>query len=309
MVSKKTIVITGSSGIIGASLSRALRKSFTVFGIDTIPDKLHTQFTLDITNDKSFKRVLVAINPDIIIHTAAMKDMKLCQENETQAYNNNVKPAKTIFSYLQQESGKKLIYISSDIVFDGIKGDYDEKDTTNPINVYGKTKLECEKIFIAHENVAICRTAMVLKSEGDLKTPTKQVLNELKKDTLYNQSLFIEYVYHALKKGVNIYLSKVHLSNPTPNKLLTQIIQEVISKDARGVLHTAGPVQISRYDFALEVARHFNLNREFLHASSTVGTLPYRPKNVTLNVKRTYEVLSIDDKNWSISDIINSSIR
>lgn len=302
---KEKILITGSAGVIGKNLYSFLKDgNYDVFGIDIIENEYSVQKLLDITDKIAFLELLNDVNPEVIIHTAAIKDMKTCQENEKSAFEANVEPSNTILSYLEQNSKCRCIYISSDIVFNGLKGNYSEKDKTDPINIYGKTKLQSENILKKCKRVSICRTALVLDYIGSFDIIPIALEKELLKDILLNQSLLIKFVYHKLKRGEEIFLSDEHISNPTPVPLLNILIEKVISQGIYGKLHTAGPIQVSRLDFALKVAEIFNLDESLIKISSTAGMLEYRPKNVSMNIDDTYNKLKIRKEDWSLEKII-----
>ena len=130
------IAITGAAGLFGKGLQQILQSRHEVIALR------HTD--LDITNAEETKRALAAIRPEVIIHTAALPDIDYCEDHPDEAYRVNVEGTRNVVAAaIKARTG--LVHISTDAVFDGAKGaPYVETDSTNPISVYGRTKLEAE---------------------------------------------------------------------------------------------------------------------------------------------------------------------
>ena len=136
---KIDVLITGARGKLGRALRTRLNKEYKIVGVN--------RNLADITDRKRILDIVINYNPNIIIHTAAYTDVDACQMSPDEAYNVNVGGTENV-AHAAQKSNSSLIYISTDYVFDGEKnGPYKEADLANPINIYGKTKLEGEKII------------------------------------------------------------------------------------------------------------------------------------------------------------------
>lgn len=305
----KKILITGSSGLIGSYLYKNLEiEGHQVVGIDKYNGSDSVDFTFDITNKKILQSTLDHINPKIIIHTAAMKDLRTCEQNPRKAFQTNYDSTLDLINYVKMKTDRKIIYISSDVVFDGRFGNYKVDSIPNPINIYGKTKCQSEIALSGIDNSTICRTAMVLKENINLDLPSIAIQKEINNKVLLNQSLFIEYVYYSLKRNKHIYMSKDFISNPTPLSLLLLQIERIIKKNITGILHTCGPIKISRYDFAKQIAKNYSLNSDLI-ISSEEGVLSYRPRDISLDVNSTYRLLDLNEEDWDILSIIKNSIK
>jgi len=215
----KTILITGASGFIGEYLAKEFSKNFNIIGIDIIQNKnsfFKEFFTLDIRNYKKVKNIFKKNKVDIVIHSAAVKDLQWCEGNKKEAYSIN--HLSTIQLYkLSRINNAKFIFISSDQVFDGKRGDYHENSIKNPINYYGKLKVLSEEFLKNKPNVAICRTAMVF---GKIPENQKKIFNKIKqKDFLVVQGYIIDHLVYRLKHNQKIKLSKEEWCNPTSNSL------------------------------------------------------------------------------------------
>lgn len=139
-------VVTGSAGLIGNQLVSDLEQSGqTVYSCYNKHKPLHGIPTkLDLLNLKEISNVLRKLQPDVIIHLAALTDVEKCESEPNLAYLINTKATEHIVKETNQ-IGCFLTYLSTDYVFDGKKGLYYEDDFPNPLNQYGKTKLEGEK--------------------------------------------------------------------------------------------------------------------------------------------------------------------
>lgn len=305
----KRILITGSLGLIGSYLYKNLKiGNYELIGVDKDKGQDSVDFTFDITNKNNLQKLLDQIKPTIIIHTAAIKDLKTCEEDPQKAFQTNYESTLDFVNYVDMNADRKIIYISSDVVFDGRDGNYKVDSEPNPINIYGKTKYQSEIALSKIKNFTICRTAMVLMEDVNLESPSITLQKELNNKILLNQSLFIEYVYHSLKQNKQIYMSKDYICNPTPLCLLLLQIEKIIKRNITGILHTCGPIKISRYDFAKQIAKYFSLNLDSI-INSEDGVLYYRPKDISLDINYTYKNLGINKKDWNIFSIINNSLN
>ena len=143
---KKKILVIGGSSLLGYKIL-ANRNNFEIYAsYNKNPINIEQLETIeiDITNKTNCKKIL-ELKPDVIINTAAITNVDYCEKFEKNAFNVNVTGTKNI-SEIAEKLGSKLIHISTDAVFSGNKKFYTEEDKPNPVNIYGKTKLESEKI-------------------------------------------------------------------------------------------------------------------------------------------------------------------
>ena len=138
------ILLTGSNGMLG---SNYLSLSSNLF--DVIPtSSTNKSFAyLDLTDSNNVKSVLNTYMPNIIINCSAITDVDGAELDKKKAYDVNVNGIRNIIKYSDVDT--KIIHISSDYVFNGLSGNYSEKSRPDPINYYGKTKLESENILVS----------------------------------------------------------------------------------------------------------------------------------------------------------------
>jgi len=222
------ILIIGGSGFLGSKLYNLLDQG-TVFG--TFLSNEHKGLIyLDLTRGTSVKDVLAKIKPDIIIHTGGLTNTDFCESDNEMAYKVNVRGTRNL---VKNFSGK-IIYFSTDYVFNGEKGPYCEDDVPNPINYYGWTKLKAEEIVLhaADDNVVIRVAGLYGYNERN-----NEFLNSFNSAIIY--------------KATDLAGSTVLIDDVV--KYLPFFLQK------KGIYHLASGSAISRYDFALMAVRILNL--------------------------------------------------
>ncbi|MCL6578088.1 MAG: dTDP-4-dehydrorhamnose reductase, partial [Candidatus Bathyarchaeota archaeon] len=230
---------------------------------------------LDITNAKEVSSLLNKLKPNAVIHTASETNVDKCETEKAQAWKINVEGTQNIAS-TSNEVRTKLVYISTDYVFDGEKGNYKEEDKPNPINYYGLTKLEGEKQVVQHcRNYAILRTSVLYGWH-----PWKQN--------------FTTWTINQLKQNKEITVVEDHYNTPTLVDNLAEMALEVVEKDLQGLFHASGTERISRYEFAKQIAKTFNLNPHLIRPirmSQLTTWTAKRPKDSSLNTSKIQKQL------------------
>ncbi|MHA2052901.1 MAG: SDR family oxidoreductase, partial [Candidatus Hodarchaeales archaeon] len=184
---------------------------------------------------KSVSKVFDKIKPEIVIHTAALPNVNFCETNKPLAKMINLTGSKNIIKACKSH-GAKLIFISTDYVFDGREGPYSEEAETNPLNLYGKLKLETElEMRRTLNDYLIIRTTNVYGYDPESKN-------------------FVMFILETLKEGKEVIVANDQYGNPTYVKDLSKAIMELILKRKVGVYNVAGPDNINRVEFARIIA-------------------------------------------------------
>jgi dTDP-4-dehydrorhamnose reductase len=242
----KKILITGASGQLGASLQL---NNYNIIRTDIIlqDDQEHFK-VLDITNEEQVNALLEKEKPDVIIHLAAMTNVDGCERNPNQAQLINVLGTENLLNYFTG----KFIFVSSDYVFDGEDGPYTEDDDVNPINVYGKTKLEGEaSVRKLSNDWVILRTNVVWNIGGNFKAS------------------FADWVVDELQSNRHIRIVADQWNNPAWTVDLGNVIETLIQHDANGLYHHGSSRIINRYDFACMIANVYELNSSLIEPITT----------------------------------------
>jgi dTDP-4-dehydrorhamnose reductase len=288
---RKTILITGASGFIGGYISEKFSTEYEIIGVDIKKNdgKFFRKFYLkDITNINNLKRIFNENKIDIIIHSAAEKNLDWCEQNRGLSYKNNFLVTKNLY-VLSKKNFSKFIFISSDQVFDGKKGDYSENAKKRPINYYGTLKDLAEEFLLNDKNVVICRTALVF---GNLPRNQKIYFDRIKNEKkLIVQGYILDHIKYLLKRRKKIILPRNEYCNPTNNNTLFLQLSKIIKKNLSGVFHCCGGERISRYSFGIKIANALGLDSSLIDSSPSWDKL--RAKDVSLNFDHTSKKLSL----------------
>lgn len=247
------VLVTGSNGMLGQDLCPILDDE----GYEVIETN---RKTLDITDIDNCKRVIQKYMPDIVIHLGAYTDVDRAETEPDKAYKVNVEGTKNIV-HACKSADSKLIYISTDYIFDGEKeGEYTVKDKPNPINTYGKTKylgeLETEK----YEKHYIIRTSWLFGHHGNN---------------------FVEKILIAAKNKKELYVADDQKGCPTWTVELSEGIVKLIEDEKPyGIYNICSKGEISRYEFAKKILKMQGINTEVIPIkSSEIKNAAKRPKN------------------------------
>jgi len=224
---------------------------------------------MDITNAQKTMEKVTKIRPSITILTAAMTNVDQCEINKKLATKINLEGTINVLNACKKINSK-LIFISTDFIFDGAKenGNYSENDVPNPLNHYAKTKYDAE-LFIMDSDTEylICRASV-------LYGWNKWKLN------------FITWILENLEHEQKMSIVKNQINSPTYVKSLAQIIFKLIEKDAKGIYHTTGDCALSRYQIALKCAEIFEYNNSLIAPINSIKQKALRPANVSLNINK-----------------------
>jgi len=213
----------------------------------------------------------VEINPDVVIHTAGIASVDYCEKNYDEAYRSNVKGTENIISFCRARSSK-LVYISTNAIFDGAHAPYSESDKPCPINMYGSIKAQCEKIVEdSGLSFLIIRPILMYgwNNENERPNPVTWLLAKLQRNEKIN---IVNDVYE----------------NPLFNLNCADFIWSLVKHGKRGTCHVAGRDVVNRYEFAVMVAEIFGLRKDLINSVSSdfFPDIAPRPKNTSYNTKK-----------------------
>lgn len=245
----KTILVTGSNGFLGMKLTEKLAASnnfkliATGKGANRYPHKSgYVYVEMDITDKNSIGAVLRKYQPETIIHTAAISHVDVCENIPKLAHQINVEAVRNL-AEIVDEMGTHFIYISTDFVFDGMNGPYHETSETNPLNVYGRTKLEAEKIVAKMSSSAIVRTILVYGQPIDA-----------------SRSNIILWAKKELEASRKINVASDHWRMPTLVEDLADACICIAQKAGKGVFHISGDEGMTMYELVKKAAVFWQLD-------------------------------------------------
>lgn len=243
------IALIGAAGQLGSDIERANLK----FNFEIIP---LTHADLDVTNFNISYKVLKEIMPEVIINTAAFHKVDDCEKEPDKAYSVNTLGVRNI-GVISNELNSSIVHISTDYIFDGKKENktvgYSEFDTPNPINIYGMSKLQGERVLTTVTNkYYIIRTAWLFGYGG----------SKAKGGNFVKTMLNLSKQRHELK------VINDQIGTPTNTYYLAYQILELINYPYFGTYHATCEGMTSWYDYALEIFKQAGININVIPISS-----------------------------------------
>ncbi len=283
------LLIIGASGLLGSKLYESCSEDYEVHGTYNIhKPEFKNMHQLDVVKRDNVFRLFDEVKPDLVVDTHAVSNVDYCELHLEEAWKTNVEGTKNVAEACKT-NGCKLIFISTDYVYDGTKATlYSEKDKPHPINYYGKTKLIVEKVIEALDlDYIIARTAVLFGiSKSHDKTP------------------FPTWVVEQLRANKEIRVVIDQYNNPTLTNSLAETLIALYEKDKSGLFNVAGKNTINRYEFAKIVANEFGLNKKLIKpiTTSELNQPAKRPQKVSLNVSKAEKAAKT--KMLTISDAV-----
>lgn len=272
------LLITGASGLYGTKLAKlAISTGFEVYSSDVQELPVSGNFVkMDITNKEVVNETFNRVKPDVVVHAATLTDVDKCELNKELAWKVNVEGTKNILD-ASKAADSFLIYISTDYVFSGKKGNYKETDTPDPINYYGLTKLKSEELVKTQSEYFIARPSVIYGS-----TPAAGKVN------------FALWLIETLRSGERAKIVTDQWNTPTLNTNLAEMTIEVAQRRLTGTYHLCGATRVSRFEFAELIAQTFDLDKNLIDpVLSAQFTWPAkRPMDSSLDTSKAQAILT-----------------
>lgn len=270
------ILITGITGLLGKYLVETSKASDDLSGVylgnyQMQDAKNLKYYNLDVQDKNALKKLFKDNVIEIVIHAAGIADVDFCERHYKIAYRSNVLGTQNIIKLCKMHK-TKLVYISTNAVFDGENPPYKEEDKVNPINKYGLIKLECEKrVKEAFEKYIIIRPILLYgwNHRRERKNLVTFLLEKLSGAGVVNMV-------------TDIY------DNPLFSYHCAQAIWSILEKGRYGIYHIAGKDIVNRYDYALMVADIYGLDRSLIRPvkNSFFNGIAPRPKNTSYDTSK-----------------------
>lgn len=274
----KRVYITGIAGMLGANIAYLLKDRYEITGVDKVPftaDKIKCE-QFDLLDHTKLKESILQAAPDYLIHTAALINVDLCEEEVELAHRLNCEL--TVFlAKVCEDISCKMVYISTDAVFDGeSKRLYTEQDVTGPVNQYGKTKLLGEE-EVLQRNHLVVRTNIYGFNVQD-------------------KNSFGEWIYKALQRGESLNMFTDIDFSPILVNELAEVIVKLFGEDFHGLYHVCASGAISKYEFGKYLQSVFSLPDGKIHKAVS-DDFPFkakRSKHMGMSNKKVKEQLGIE---------------
>jgi dTDP-4-dehydrorhamnose reductase len=275
------LLITGVSGFLGRHVALHLCDRHTVLGTyhahAAALSGCETR-RLDITDREEVAALCRVWHPTAIVHTAAQGDVEGCERHPEMAYQVNVQGTENI-AQAAADLGAQLIHLSTDQIYDGTQGPYDETAVPQPLMVYGRTKLAAEQ-----QAAALCRRAVIVRLAlmygwGNPTRPT-----------------FIDWMLARLQAGQRVPLFVDQYRTPLYVEQAADVIGRLIdSPHVQGLFNLGGGERLDRYTFGRKVCQVFDLPEQLLEPveMAAAASAIARPRDCSLNSAKISALLQI----------------
>ena len=264
--SAPTAWITGAGGLIGHALLTCASQRRLPWNLRPL-----TRKELDLTDTPALRQLHRTDRPALILHCAALSRTPLCEADPAAAHRINVEVTREL---CQLAADSYFVFFSTDLVFDGRKGDYTEEDPVHPLSVYAETKVAAEEIVQAHPRHLIVRTSLNLG-----RSPSG--------DRAFNEEL-----RRAWSSGRVTRLFVDEYRSPIAAIETARLVWDLVQHQATGLYHVAGRERLSRWELGRLLARHWpNLTPLMEPASQKDFPGPPRPPDTSLDCRKAETLL------------------
>lgn len=279
MTSKPTLLVTGGGGFVAGSVIAQGAAAWDVHALtrkESLPSREGVAWhRVDVLDDGALCEAFERIRPSAVIHTAAIADIDFCENHPGTARRVNVALTRSLLD-LCAGSGTKMIFLSTDNVFDGERGLYTEEDEPKPVNFYGGTKVEAERLVAAAGGHVIGRVCLVMGlpmiGEGNS---------------------FLAKMIPELKAGRRVTVPGEEVRTPVDVVTLGAALLELAGGEHTGIFHLAGNDRMNRFEMAQRIARHLGHSTDLI-ASAEPKAIPGRaprPRDVSLKNAKAHGLL------------------
>ncbi len=272
MTAKNKMIVTGANGFVAGSVLTQAGEEWQVHAVSrgellARRDQLRWH-TCDPLVPAQLTQLFHEVKPDAVIHTAALADIDFCQAHPELARAVNVDLTRTLAD-LCRDTGAKLVFCSTDTIFDGEHAPYNEDARPGPVNFYAETKVEAEQIVTRlGAQAVIARLSLVVG------LPVLGAGNS-----------FLARMVATLKDGRPVAATEHEVRTPVDVITVGSALLELAAGNQQGIFHLAGHDRLSRFEIAQKISTRFGFPKELVTAQA-VTTSPgraARPRDVSLD--------------------------
>jgi len=227
----RPVWITGAGGLIGNYLVQTAPKFAPQFHIRAL-----TRADLDLENFAAVRETFQRESPSLVIHCAGMTNTPSCEKNPALANKLNVEVTSVLAGL---SADIPFIFFSTDLVFDGRTGHYDESAAVNPLSAYGKSKVAAEQAVLANPKHTVVRTSLNFG-----QSPT-------------GNRAFNEQMRSAVERGETLDLFTDEYRCPIPAEVTARAVWELAAQEKPGLYHLAGSERLSRWEIGRSLAEYW----------------------------------------------------
>ena len=264
---KQIVLVTGAAGLIGQYLVKTAPRWAPGWDVRGL-----SRTDLDLTDHPNVERAWESIKPSAVIHCAALSRTKDCEQDPERARRINVQATARL---AQLSRDIPFIFLSSAEVFDGKTGWYRESDEPKPINVYGQTKLEAERMVLQYPRHTVVRIVLTAgTSQGSDRS-------------------FFEDMCRVAKFGKDVTLYADEFRCPLPAGTIARVLWELVGLECPGLYHLGGTERLSRWDIGEALLPWYpELKGRLAKGSARNHTGAPRPVDLSLVCDKIQDLLS-----------------
>ena len=260
---KKKLLIFGVSGLTGYKIAKIANSKFEIYGTyNSRPVEIPncSIIKLDVTKKDEIEKLFSDIKPDIVVNTTALHNVDYCEENQDEAFAVNTNAIQYIFTN-SEKVGSRFIHISTDYVFDGLsKTPYSENDPATPLSIYGKSKLDGEKILSGSNHLVVRPSVVYGWTPLELAGKTSSSGKPMN---------FALWVLTKLHKNEPLTIVTDQFATATLADSLAESILKISESNKSGLYHISGLSCESRYDFCIKLAKQFGYDASMISPVSS----------------------------------------
>jgi dTDP-4-dehydrorhamnose reductase len=276
----KRLLVTGYGGFVAGSVVKQARPEWDVTALSRKlvsdgRDDIRT-LQLDIREAGQLRHVFESWRPTALIHAAAVANIDYCQSHQEEALAVNAEATRHLAELCRQH-GARMVFCSTDSIFEGQRGMYVESDAPHPLNYYAETKVHAEQIVLAElENAVVARLSLVMGFP-----------------LIGGGNSFMSNMLASFREGVPVTMPENEIRTPIDVITLGQALLELAASRFRGILHLAGNTRINRYDMGIQIATRLGFAPELVrptNSNAIPGRAP-RPNDASLDNSQARHVL------------------
>ena len=270
------VLVTGSNGLLGRKLVDLLS------GEDNVELLAADRKRLDVTVAGQVKSTIKNLHPDVVINAAAMTQVDQCELNRDECWKQNVSSVQNLVDVCLSDS-IHLVHVSTDFVFNGKEGPLDESAVPEPVNFYGESKLEGERIILNSKcAAAIIRTVLVFGVTSDM-----------------SRSNIVLWVKKSLEEKKPINVVNDQFRTPTLAEDLAMGCWLAARKRSTGVYHVSGNEMMTPYEIAMKTAEFFGLDKSLITPVTNFVQPAKRPLKTGFIVEKAKRELGYEPHSFS----------
>lgn len=271
------ILVTGASGLLGLNFGLQFCDRHEIIGIShqhALQGMPFAVRAVDLSEHGAARRLVEEIHPDVVLHCAALANVDQAERQPVLAQRINAEVPGELAEVCAR-LGLRMLHISTDSVFDGLRGNYTESDLVQPLNRYARTKwLGEQAVLSANPQAIVARVNFYGWS-------------------LTGRRSLAEIFYHTLAAGQSMFGFRDVFFCPLHVSDLGRLLLEMVEHNLQGVYHVVSSEALSKYDFGCRIARHFGLDEGLIRPVSwqEAGLTAPRAPQLTLNTEKLASAL------------------